>query len=258
MYLQQNHISSIQEICDIAITGSDEDSIGCDALLCAPGTYNSLGRSTSHDDPCIRCAESGSVQYFGSVACGGLATTLMSEKDAIKLIYSSCDGSNWVSRTSWLSDTIPHCKWEGITCSEDGSITVISLRSNGLTCAFPMKEILEALPALDSLALEGNDVGFDFTMIEGSPVLTALDITNTNVETLDGVEAMNKLVELYVGSNNLIGTLPKKLLQLSYLERLDLSFNRFGSSLPADLGFGLKRMKVSGVVSYRDFVLLML
>lgn len=86
------------------------------------------------------------------------------------------------------------------------------------------------------LRQEGNDVSFDFTMIDGSPVLTALDITNTNVESLNGVEAMSKLVELYAGSNNLIGTLPKKILQLSYLERLDLSFNSFGSSLPVNLG----------------------
>lgn len=240
MYLQQNHISSIQETCDVVITGSDLDAVGCDALLCAPGTYNDLGRSTSQDDPCLRCGVSEGTPYFGSVACG--ETAVLTEEDAIKLIYSSCNGLQWVSRTSWLSDTIPFCQWEGITCSQDGSVTGISLRSNGLTCAFPVKDVLKALSSLATLVLEGNEIGFDFAAIEGSPSITALDITNTNTHNLEGIETLNKLVELHASSNSISGTFPKKVLQLSYLEILDLSFNNLGGALPIDIGFGLKRM----------------
>ena len=124
---------------------------GCDELLCAPGTYSSLGRSTSAD-PCLKCGESNSnAQFFGSVTCSGDETSYTQE-DAIRLIYSSCSGAEWISHTSWLSDTISVCKWEGITCS-DGNVTDINLRSNGLSCAFPLKEMAQALPSLNTLAL---------------------------------------------------------------------------------------------------------
>jgi hypothetical protein len=71
----------------------------------------------------------------------------------MKLIYSSCGGQDWFSRTSWLSEDIPVCQWEGLTCSDDGKITDISLRSNGLSCAFPLKEVLGAISTLNTLTL---------------------------------------------------------------------------------------------------------
>lgn len=75
--------------------------------------------------------------------------------------------------------------------------------------------------------------------------MTSLDITNTNTQTLDGIENLNSLSELYASSNDFKGSVfPKKVLQLSYLERLDLSFNSLVGNLPNDIGFGLKRMKV--------------
>ena len=137
----------------MALKGSDLEPLGCDAFLCPPGTYASLGRSTSLDDPCLHCPESTIAQYYGSVTCNDQETLLSSQKDALKLIYSSCGGPDWNSHTSWLSDTVPICKWEGITCSQDGSITEISLRSNGLSCAFPLKEVLGVLSDLNALAL---------------------------------------------------------------------------------------------------------
>lgn len=90
---------------------------------------------------------------------------------------------------------------------------------------------------------EGNDVSLDFSLIEGSPVLTALDITNTNAQSLNGIEALNKLIELHANSNNLQGDFPRNVLQLSYLTLLDISFNKYGGSLPNDFGFGLRSLK---------------
>ena len=153
VYLQLNRISSIEDICSVALKGSDFESLGCDAFLCSPGTYASLGRSTSSDDPCLHCPERTSAQYYGSVTCNDQEILPTSQEDAIKLIYSSCGGPDWNSHTNWLSDNVPICKWEGITCSQNGSITELSLRSNGLSCAFPLKEVLEVLSDLNALAL---------------------------------------------------------------------------------------------------------
>jgi Leucine-rich repeat (LRR) protein len=99
-----------------------------------------------------------------------------------------------------------------------------------------------ALNNLTTKFQEGNDVSFDFTQIEGSPSLVSLDVTNTNTQSLDGIENLNKLVELYASSNDFRGDFPKKVLQLSYLERLDLSFNSVGGTLPSEIGFSLKKM----------------
>jgi Leucine-rich repeat (LRR) protein len=89
---------------------------------------------------------------------------------------------------------------------------------------------------------EGNDVSLDFSLIDESAVLTALDITNTNAQSLDGIEALNKLIELHASSNNLQGDFPRNVLQLN-LTLLDISFNKFGGSLPNDFGFGLRSLK---------------
>lgn len=73
--------------------------------------------------------------------------------------------------------------------------------------------------------------------------MKALDLTNTNAQTLDGIEALFELVELHASSNSITGTFPKNLLQLSSLERLDLSFNNLDGTLPIDFGHFLKKMK---------------
>ena len=92
---------------------------------------------------------------------------------------------------------------------------------------------------------EGNDVSFDFSQINESPTLTSFDITNTNTQTLNGIENLNMLSELYASSNDFKGSIfPQKVLQLSNLERLDLSFNSIVGELPNDIGFGFKKMKV--------------
>jgi Leucine-rich repeat (LRR) protein len=91
---------------------------------------------------------------------------------------------------------------------------------------------------------EGNDVGFDFEKIDGSPILTALDVTNTNIQSLDGVEHLDMLVELYASSNDWRGTFPDEVLQLRHLKRLDLSFNSFDGPLPNDIGSAFEKIQL--------------
>ncbi len=127
VYLQSNKITSVDQICESALKGSNLEFFGCDAILCSPGTYNSLGRSRSYDNPCDQCNINGGAPFFGSTSCE--APKELTPKDAIELIYSSCGGQNWISNTNWMSDSVPVCQWEGIQCSGDGSIVEISLRS---------------------------------------------------------------------------------------------------------------------------------
>lgn len=241
VYLQQNKITSIQQICDAALTGSELESFGCDAILCSPGTFNSLGRSRSSKDPCRKCNTNGGAQYFGSVECE-IATSL-THRDAIELIYSSCNGPNWEARTNWLSESVSVCQWEGITCS-DGDITEISLRSNGLSGTFPTKEVLGALTTLTRLSLEGNPVSFSFSGVKSPGSLTAIELSNTNLESLEGIDIFTGLTEVYASSCGMRGEFPSAILQLSSLERLDISFNECHGTLPSNIGSSLQSMQL--------------
>ena len=59
-----------------------------------------------------------------------------------------------------------------------------------------------------------------------------------------GIGHLIGLIELHASSNSLKGSFPEEILQLTYLERLTLSFNSFIGTLPNDIGSELKRMKV--------------
>jgi len=243
VYLQNNKITSVDQICESALKGSNLEFFGCDAILCSPGTYNYLGRSQSYDNPCEQCNISGGAQFFGSTSCE--APKELNPKDAIELIYSSCGGPNWISSTNWMSGNVPVCQWEGIQCSGDGSIVEISLRSNGLKNAFPAREIFQAIPTLTALALEGNDVDFLFESIQDiSAELTSLDLTNTNLASFDGIDIFPNLAELYAGNNAITGEFPRDILKLSNLKRLVISFNNLDGLLPDDIGTSLGKVEL--------------
>jgi Leucine-rich repeat (LRR) protein len=167
-------------------------------------------------------------------------------KYALLQIYSQCNGRNWERKEFWASDTVPPCTWEGVTCSPSGDIIEISLRSNGLTGEFPTKEVFSEIASLTALSLEGNDdLMFSFVGVERVTNLESLDVSKTRFDSFDGVNLyFTQLKEVYAGRCGLTGPFPAALLDISRLQRLDLSFNHMTGELPADIGIFFSNIQV--------------
>ena len=166
-------------------------------------------------------------------------------RSALLQIYSQCNGRNWERKDNWASD-VPLCSWEGIKCSANGDIIEITLRTNGLNGNFPTKEVFDGIPSITALSLEGNDdLMFSFEGVDKVTNLESLDVSKTRFNSFNGVNLyFTQLKEVYAAKCGLTGPFPTPLLDISRLERLDLSFNHMTGELPVDIGIFFRKMQV--------------
>jgi Leucine-rich repeat (LRR) protein len=71
IYLRENQFTGLSDVlCEnTAWMDGEVGSFGCDAILCAPGTSNFLGRQSAEAGKCVKCkAEKG---WFGETLCPG-------------------------------------------------------------------------------------------------------------------------------------------------------------------------------------------
>lgn len=241
LYMHDNNIDGIaQDVCDGVATNLQQ--FGCDAVLCRPGTYNQLGRQVAQDKPCIDCNHDGAAMHFGSTECvadlsgpAGEVIPDSPERTALELIYSHCGGEGWASQTNWLNKTVSICLWEGVLCNANNNVTEITLRSNLLNGSFPSSVVFQNMPSLANLVLDGNSVQFTFEDISEAINLETLDLTQTELASMTGINGAPNLKSLYVSSNNLKGTIPSEILSLSSLTRLALAYNDLTGPIPESI-----------------------
>eukprot|EP00574_Skeletonema_japonicum_P000786 CAMPEP_0201742372 /NCGR_PEP_ID=MMETSP0593-20130828/47287_1 /ASSEMBLY_ACC=CAM_ASM_000672 /TAXON_ID=267983 /ORGANISM="Skeletonema japonicum, Strain CCMP2506" /LENGTH=1187 /DNA_ID=CAMNT_0048236725 /DNA_START=179 /DNA_END=3742 /DNA_ORIENTATION=- len=205
------------------------------------------GECCQHDcDATTSNVQSQAVQSSTTLQQAQAITPTDRAKSALLKIYSQCNGRNWERKEHWASDNIPLCTWEGVTCSASGDIIEISLRTNGLTGEFPTKEVFDGIPTLTALSLEGNDdLMFSFLGVDKVTKLESLDVSKTRFDSFDGVNLyFTQLQEVYAARCGLMGSFPSALLDISRLERLDLSFNHMMGELPRDIGIFFSKMQV--------------
>ena len=265
VYLKGNEFTSIdEEVCN-SVKGTRFESFGCNAVLCAPGTYNALGRQSSFDSPCITCSITSSKRYYGMTTCPDVNNPTIdngnsvnidnihqiedssqgtpepilknpstrSEKDILTVLYTNCGGRQWVKSTNWINRNVDICIWFGITCNENKKVRKIELRSNGLVGEIPQD--LFHLRDLEELLIDGNRISFDFHSIGNARSLVKLDLSRTDLKILTGIEKATKLTEVILTSNDLYGTFPSEILQLTKLELLHMDLNSLQGDLPVDL-----------------------
>jgi hypothetical protein len=70
LYLRDNRIDDIPKVfCHKhGWNGGDVEHFGCNAILCAPGTFNTLGRQSTAETPCIECHD-GDAFFYGRTMC---------------------------------------------------------------------------------------------------------------------------------------------------------------------------------------------
>jgi len=165
----------------------------CDALLCPAGTYNSDGRQTSSNTPCVECSGEGVPPYMGQTSC--LSDEKKQERNILELFYHGTGGSSWKNSAGWLDDD-NYCTWYGITCADGGTVESISLASNNLV-GTPPEEIF-GLRGLKTLWLYSNPLTFSFAGIGKALNLKALRLDSTGLKSLNGIGEGQSLVDIDV------------------------------------------------------------
>ncbi|MTI41773.1 FG-GAP-like repeat-containing protein [Fulvivirga lutimaris] len=103
-----------------------------------------------------------------------LPYSVVSESDSLALValYNSTNGSNWNKKTNWLTSPVSY--WYGIT-AEDGGVTEINLKDNGLSGALPAE--LANISTLQSLVIDGNELD-GLSDLTSLPVLSEFSISD--------------------------------------------------------------------------------
>jgi Leucine-rich repeat (LRR) protein len=237
LYLADNEIESRTDSFCSKISGwmggdVGDSTLGCDTFLCPKGTAAPDGRKTETES-CETCAD---ALYFGSSSCSTTAEGEVNERAILVSFYNTAGGRYWKQSDNWLNPAESVCNWFGIDCTEDGKVSNINMKNNDLTDTPP--EELFTLPELQILDLSSNSLKFKFTGIDKATKLEILDLTQCDMESLDGIENIKSTVfrKLSVASNYLQGAVPLGLFSLISLQELDISHNRFSGVLPSQIG----------------------
>ena len=137
--------------------------------------------------------------------------------DALSLLYDAADGPTWTNAANWGTDE-PVSKWYGVTANDDGRVTGLDLRANGLSGALPPE--IGFLADLRRLDLRDN-------RLAGEVPAELADLA--------------ELRQLYLSGNRFEGRLPSELGDLSQLTVLHVAHNQFAGALPSSLS-GLSQL----------------
>uniref|UniRef100_A0A0E0Q1Z1 non-specific serine/threonine protein kinase n=1 Tax=Oryza rufipogon TaxID=4529 RepID=A0A0E0Q1Z1_ORYRU len=190
--------------------------------------------------------------------------TEQEESSLIGFLEGLLPGHNGSLSTSWVKG-IDCCKWEGINCSSDGTVTDVSLASKGLQGR--ISPSLGNLTGLLHLNLSHNllngylpmellfsrsiivlDVSFN--RLDGSlPELESpsggspLQVLNISSNSFTGQfsskqwEVMKNIVALNVSNNSFTGQIPPSIcINSPSFAILDLCYNQFSGSISSGLG----------------------
>jgi Leucine-rich repeat (LRR) protein len=227
-----------QELCEISgwMNGMVGSLASCSAILCPKGTFNQFGRELP-GNPCLACEPLAGDPYLGHDHCEDFT----SERDTLNKLHKVAGGEFWKNASLWQSEA-PICSWEGVAC-ENGDlqdaegITSLRLDANGLSGTLPSD--VWSLPSLRLLSLNDNPrLKVNLEGVEAGPrSLEVLQLSQTNMESLEGISALTSLKELHVTGNGIAGTFPEELLELSNtIEALYIAENHFFGSLPTKIG----------------------
>jgi len=232
LYISDNRFSGIAPgLCRMSdwLEG-DVGTFDCDGLLCPRNTYSQVGRRIQ-DQACQLCPENTVAPYMGSSKCvSAEQQRIENERMVLKAMYDSLDGIGWHSQSNWYDDAISFCEWHGITCtSDEKSIQAIHLGANGLKGTLP--DVVFDLPNLLELNLSENEVVIHFDSIGGASKLEYLNVDDTGLISLGGIQSAPALKLLHA-SKNKFTSFPVEITFLTNLQLVYMSYNNFDTTVP--------------------------
>ena len=182
---------------------------------------------------------------------------LLSDREILRILYETTDGSNWGSNRNWLTDA-PLEDWFGVDATAQGR-RVVRLRLSGQNMTGPIPPEMGYFTALEELELRGNKLTGTIPPSLGNlRTLKLLDLTRNQLtgpipEELSGVgvstptrRRLIALERLLLSDNALTGPIPGTLGALPRLEALTLARNNLTDSIPGSLG-RLRQLEALGL-----------
>mmetsp|Transcript_281 Transcript_281/g.470 ORF Transcript_281/g.470 Transcript_281/m.470 type:complete len:691 (+) Transcript_281:409-2481(+) len=189
---------------------------------------------------------------------------------AVVFAYSTAYTA-WNDNTNWLNGTVSTCDWFGLSCNDDGRISVIDLASQNLRGTIPSE--IGFLEDLDFVFLFRNELTGTIPTEMGKlgdvdfMYLNENQLTGTLPDELSGLldaddlflfgnqftgtipESFGQLIDvvnLYMHDNRLTGSIPSSLSQLKRLQRLYLNNNELSGEIPTEISgiIGMERLQL--------------
>ena len=158
----------------------------------------------------------GSLEDTPDMISFGVNEALDETHSALRALYVSTNGDNWLHNTNWDVEGVPTLEelqtWYGVWMPQ-GWLQRLDLGSNQLNGTLPAA--IKNLSTLESLNLSENGL---FGRIPPE------------------VGEFSRLSQLLLNKNGLSGIIPPALGNLSNLQRLDLSANKLNGVIPSELG----------------------
>ena len=166
----------------------------------------------------------------------GVECPELPDREILAALYEAADGPNWTGSENWLTDA-PLEDWHGVHADNEGRVTGLVLRENGLSDRIPPE--LGELQHLTRLDLSGNGLeGPVPSELGGLSGLRRLNLSDNRLTASIPPElgALSGLEELLLIENGLTGPIPRELGNLSALRSLLIANNSLGGSIPSELG----------------------
>jgi hypothetical protein len=222
------------------------EEYGCNAILCPIGTYSTDGHESGAESGCVPCGDG--FPYLGATSC----STDSTKKETWEILagfYLAMGGDKWEQRDGWdvfdnlfNGETLEELEranmtictgWYGILC-EDGVPTRLSLPDNSLFGVIPRIIFDISWSVFD---LSDNNVQMeDLTIIRHPEALTSLILSNVKIQSLEGIEKLTRLEQLYLDGLDIGDVLPSSLFALSRLKTLHLQHGHFTGLLSTNVG----------------------
>ncbi|KAL0925083.1 hypothetical protein M5K25_003392 [Dendrobium thyrsiflorum] len=163
------------------------------------------------------------------------AKSALNEKQILLNIKN--DWRNPLSLSSW-NLTGDHCKFNGISCSDDGFVEGINLYNSSIS--FPIPAVICDLKGLAFLNLSENNIPSEFPIVlYNCSKLQKLDISDNYFSgelPVDIDKLPKNLTHLVISGNSFIGDIPTAIGRLPAIKLIQLSYNLFKGAIPAEMG----------------------
>lgn len=165
------------------------------------------------------------------------------QKKVLVALYDAMNGSSWTNKDGWKKDDVELKNWYGIKM-EGEHVVSINLSNNNLKGKLPASigETLVVKQALKEADTRGENDDKATTRTEeiififGN--LKELDLSNNEISGSIPPEIGNltNLTILNLSNNNISGSIPPEVGKLENLTNLDLGNNNISGNIPAEVG----------------------
>lgn len=176
----------------------------------------------------------------------GNAQCHLNDWTALKALYESTNGNNWVNNSGWdvmIANTYnppANCNLGtlfGISLNDAGRVNAVFLLANNLQGNIPNE--IGKLSELDDLLLNYNYLTGEIPTEIGqlnSLITLGLDYNQLSGSIPSEIGSLTNLVNLQLSENNFVGQIPSSIGNLSKLENLTLHENQLTGEIPSSIG----------------------